>query len=97
MDVYVGNISFEVTESDLRSLFDPYGEVTRVKIVEHRDTGSPRGFAFIAFADALAAGRAIEGLAGAQHMGRTLQVNQSHRLPGERSGRNRKGPKRDDT
>jgi len=51
-NVFVGNISFQTTESDLRTLFGPYGEITRIHIGEDRETGQPRRFVFVEIAEA---------------------------------------------
>jgi RNA recognition motif-containing protein len=74
--IYVGNIPFSVSENDLRQLFGEYGAVASVKMVEDRETGRFRGFAFVEMddADALAA---IEALDGSDMSGRTLKVNEA--------------------
>ncbi len=74
--IYVGNIPFSVSENDLRQLFGEYGAVASVKMVEDRETGRFRGFAFVEMddADALAA---IEALDGNDMSGRTLKVNEA--------------------
>ena len=75
--VYVGNLNFDTTEDRLRELFQGYGEVTRVNIITDRDTGRPRGFAFVELATDEAANAAIAALEGQQVDGRTLRVNQA--------------------
>jgi len=68
--IYVGNCSDDVTEEQLRELFFAYGEVGTVKIITDRDTGRPRGFAFIEMPDASAARAAIKGVDGTDLGGR---------------------------
>ena len=84
-NIYVGNCSFDVTEEQLRDLFILYGEVGSVKVVMDRDTGRPRGFAFVEMPDASAAKAAIKGLDGTDLGGRTLKVNEA-RPKGDRGG-----------
>jgi RNA recognition motif-containing protein len=76
-DLFVGNMSFQTSESELRALFEEFGEVTRVKIPTDRDTGRPRGFAFIEMADATASAAAIAALNGKEVNGRQLRVNEA--------------------
>jgi RNA recognition motif-containing protein len=97
-NVYVGNMSFETTESDLRSLFEPFGEITRIHVVTDRDTGRARGFAFVEMANDEEAVKAIAALNGKEVNGRALNVNEARPKP-ERSGgggRGRGGFSRDD-
>ncbi len=97
-NVYVGNMSFETTESDLRSLFEPFGEITRIHVVTDRDTGRARGFAFVEMANDEEAVKAIGALNGKEVNGRALNVNEARPKP-ERSGgggRGRGGFSRDD-
>jgi RNA recognition motif-containing protein len=83
--IYVGNLPFSATESEVRELFEAHGTVETVSIVEDRDTGRPRGFGFVEMADARAAQAAIAALAGASLGGRNLNVNEA-RPRTERSG-----------
>ena len=73
-NIFVGNLDFGVTESSLRSLFEPYGKVERVNLVTDRDTGRSRGFAFVEMTDSAEADRAIAALNGTNHGGRALNV-----------------------
>ena len=73
--LYVGNMSFDTTESDLRNAFAAYGEVQSVSVVEDRDTGRPRGFAFIEMGSDAEAQAAIDGMNGQDLQGRALNVN----------------------
>ena len=90
MNLYVGNISFTVTEDDLKSLFEDYGTVSSVKIVKDRDTGQPRGFAFVEMSTAEEGQKAISELDGKQHEGRNLKVNEA-RPPEKRDNNRRPG------
>jgi RNA recognition motif-containing protein len=75
--LYVGNLSFNTTEETLRSAFSQHGEVAEVRVMMDRDTGRPRGFAFVGMADAAGAQRAIEQMNGATLDGRPLRVNEA--------------------
>ena len=75
--IYVGNCSFDVTEQQLRDVFATYGDVASVSVITDRDTGRPRGFAFIEMSDQGAAQTAIRGVNGTQLGGRTLNVNEA--------------------
>ncbi|HZW09832.1 MAG TPA: RNA-binding protein [Phycisphaerales bacterium] len=77
MKLYVGNLSFDTTESQLRDLFSQHGEVTSAALVMDRDTGRPRGFGFVEYADASNARAAIEALNGQNVGGRDLVVNEA--------------------
>ena len=88
--VLVGNMNFETTEGDLRALFEPFGEIGRVYVISDRDTGLPRGFAFVEMADDVEASKAIADLDGKEFGGRNLSVNEAasrfERGPRWRSG-----------
>jgi RNA recognition motif-containing protein len=73
--LYVGNLSFETTTTDLEGAFGQYGAVRQAQIVTDRDTGRSRGFAFVEMADG--ADDAIAKMNGAQFQGRTLTVNEA--------------------
>lgn len=75
--IYVGNCSFDVTEQQLTDVFAAYGEVSKVDVITDRDTGRPRGFAFVEMADAAATQAAIRGVNGTDLGGRTLNVNEA--------------------
>jgi RNA recognition motif-containing protein len=83
--IYVGNLSFSVTEAALRSLFQAYGSVESVNLVTDRDSGQPRGFGFVEMQNDAEAAKAINGLNGKDVEGRTLNVNEARPKP-ERSG-----------
>ncbi len=84
-NLFVGNMSFQTTESELRSIFEPYGEITRIQVMTDRDTGRARGFAFVELADDAEAAKAITELNGKELDGRALNVNEARPKP-ERSG-----------
>jgi RNA recognition motif-containing protein len=90
MNIYVGNLSFDTTESQLESAFADYGAVTSARLATDRDTGRPRGFGFVEMANATEAQAAIAGLNGAQLQGRALTVNEARpredRPAGNRGG-----------
>jgi len=72
--IYVGNISFETTDEQLRDLFSAHGDVKSVKLINDRDTGKPRGFAFVEMDDD-SAENAITATDGVEFSGRNLRVN----------------------
>jgi cold-inducible RNA-binding protein len=76
-NIFVGNMSFQTTESDLRALFEPYGQVTRIHIVNDRETGQPRGFAFVEMEKDAEAAKAMAELNGKEVSGRALRVNEA--------------------
>jgi RNA recognition motif-containing protein len=77
MKIYVGNMSFQTSEGSLRDLFAQHGDVEEVAVITDRDTGRPRGFAFVTMPDDNAARTAIEALNGKEFEGRTLNVNEA--------------------
>ncbi len=77
MNIYIGNLSFETTEDQLRQAFEEFGEVTGVNIITDRDSGRPRGFAFVEMSDNDAATAAINGLNGKELNERPLNVNEA--------------------
>ena len=76
-NIYVGNLTFDATEDQVRGLFEAYGPVDKVSIVTDRDTGQPRGFAFVEMTDDDSAGKAMEALNGTNLGGRNLTVNEA--------------------
>lgn len=74
--IYVGNLPFTTTDAELRELFAEHGEVTSVDVITDRETGRPRGFAFVQMPDE-AADAAIRALDGKEHGGRNLRVNEA--------------------
>jgi len=77
MNIYIGNMSFETTEANLRQAFEAFGEVSTVNIIADRDTGQPRGFAFVEMASKDEGMAAIAGLNGQELNGRALNVNEA--------------------
>ena len=76
MKLYVGNMNFRTTEESLEQLFSNYGEVQEVAVITDRDTGRPRGFAFVTMDDE-GGKQAIEEVNGTEFEGRTLTVNEA--------------------
>lgn len=89
-NIFVGNLDFAATESSIRTLFEAHGKVDRVSLVTDRDTGRPRGFAFVEMSDSAEADRAIAALNGTELGGRTLNINEA-RPKGEGGGRGGSG------
>jgi len=77
MKIYVGNISFNTTEDSLRELFGAHGGVDEVAVVNDRETGRPRGFAFVTMSNSDEATAAITALNGQEFEGRSLNVNEA--------------------
>ena len=75
--LFVGNLSFQATEGELLTLFNQFGQVTRVNIVMDRETGRARGFAFVEMPNEEEARKAVAGLDGKQIGGRNLKVNEA--------------------
>lgn len=76
-NLYVGNLPHNTTETELRALFQPHGEVEKVTLVTDRDTGRSRGFAFVEMANAGEAEKAITALNGTELGGRALTINEA--------------------
>lgn len=77
MSIYVGNLSYEVTQEDLERTFAEYGTVKRVQLPTDRETGRLRGFAFVEMGTEAEESAAIEALDGAEWMGRDMKVNKA--------------------
>jgi cold-inducible RNA-binding protein len=75
--LFVGNMNFQTSESDLRALFEPFGQVSRVHLAMDRETGRARGFAFVEMPNDDEAAKAIAGLDGKEAGGRNLKVNEA--------------------
>lgn len=80
-NIFVGNLSYQTTQEELHAAFAQYGNVERVNIVTDRDTGQPRGFAFVEMTDRREAETAISQLNGAEMNGRALNVNEARPKP----------------
>jgi RNA recognition motif-containing protein len=91
MNLFVGNLSWDVTRDDLEAAFGAYGQVTSAKVMTDRETGKPRGFAFVDMPNDAEAQKAIENLNGKEFKGRQMNVNQAR--PREERPRNN-GPRR---
>ena len=85
--IFVGNLSFQTTQEELLATFSQFGNVEQVNIVTDRDTGQPRGFAFVEMTNAQDAQKAIAQLNGAELNGRALNVNEARPKPGGSGGR----------
>jgi cold-inducible RNA-binding protein len=91
-NIFVGNLDFAATESSVRALFEPYGNVERVNLVTDRDTGRSRGFAFVEMTDSAQADQAIAALNGTNLDGRSLNVNEARPKP-QGGGGGSRGPR----
>lgn len=90
MKIYVGNMSFDTGEDDLRRAFEAHGQVDSVAIITDRDTGRSKGFGFVEMSNDDEARAAMEGLDGKEFMGRTIKVNEARpRTGGGGGGRRR--------
>jgi cold-inducible RNA-binding protein len=85
-NIFVGNLSYQTTQEDLQNAFAQYGGVERVNIVTDRDSGQPRGFAFVEMTEKRDAETAIAQLNGAEMNGRALNVNEARPKPAGGSG-----------
>ena len=86
MNIYIGNLSYGVTEDNLRSLFEEFGEIESVKVITDRFTGRSKGFGFVEMPSNSEADQAIKALNGKFIEGRNIKVNQAN-PGGKRSGR----------
>jgi cold-inducible RNA-binding protein len=92
MNIYVGNLSYEVTEDDLNETFGAFGQVESVKIIKDNYSGRSKGFGFVEMPSRGEAQAAIDGLKGKELKGRTINVNEARpRTEGRRGGGNRGG------
>jgi len=86
-NIFVGNLSYSTTQEDLYAAFAQFGSVERVNVVTDRDSGQPRGFAFVEMTNAGDAQNAISQLNGAELNGRAMNVNEARPKPAGGSGR----------
>ena len=93
--LFVGNLSFRTTQDDLVAAFSPFGTVEGVNIINDRDSGQPRGFAFVEMTDAGEAETAIRSLNGTELAGRPINVNEARPREGGGGGRNHGGGNRE--
>ncbi|MBN1900992.1 RNA-binding protein [Candidatus Sumerlaeota bacterium] len=84
MNIYVGNLSYQMNESDLKTMFEAYGTVDAARIVTDRDTGRSKGFGFVEMPDQEQAESAIKGLHEKEMNGRNLTVNEARPKPERR-------------
>ncbi len=84
MNIYVGNLSFDATEDEVRELFAAFGQVTSVSLIKDKFTGRPRGFGFVEMANDGEAQKAIAELHGKDFKGRSMTINQAR--PREEGG-----------
>src|ERR1700730_6008833 len=89
--LFVGNMSFQTTEGELRDLFTPFGQVTRVHMAMDRETGRARGFAFVEMPNDEEAAKAMSGLDGKEVGGRALKVNEARPKAASGGGGSRGG------
>jgi RNA recognition motif-containing protein len=90
MSIYVGNLSYDVTEEDLQAVFADYGQVKRVYLPVDRETKRMRGFGFVEMSNDSEEDKAIETLDGAQWMGRQMKVNKAKPREEGNNGDNRR-------
>jgi RNA recognition motif-containing protein len=85
MDIYVGNLSYETTEDELKTTFEQFGQVASVRIVKDKFSGDSKGYGFVEMASKEEAQAAIAGLDGKELNSRTLKINEAR--PREQGGR----------
>ena len=91
MKLYVGNLSYNVTEEDLRLAFEEFGQVESVTIIKDKDSRQSKGFGFVEMASKSEGQSAIDGLNGKEFKGRALNVNEARPRPESRGGRGGQG------
>ena len=91
MNIYVGNLSYNVTEENLRQAFEAFGQVTSATIVKDKYSGQPRGFGFVEMPDQAEAQTAIKNLNGKDLLGRQLNVNEAHARTDQGKSRGQRG------
>src|SRR5215470_12487677 len=89
--LYVGNLTYEVTDADLEKLFAPFGTVESAQVIADRDTGQSKGFAFVEMKTDQEAQAAIAALSGKEMNGRALTVNEAKPREAGGGGRGRSG------
>jgi len=87
MNIYVGNLSYEVTEEDLKAAFEAFGQVETVNIIKDKYSGQSKGFGFVEMSAKPEAEAAIEGLNNTELKGRTIKVNEARPRTESRGGR----------
>jgi RNA recognition motif-containing protein len=96
--IYVGNLSYDVEDQELRSLFEPYGEVASASVIKDRYTGNSKGFGFVEMATNEAGQKAVKELRGKEYRGRTLNIDEARPpaagdRPGGGGGGHSRGPR----
>jgi RNA recognition motif-containing protein len=86
MNIYVGNLSYEVTEEDLKKAFEAFGQVESVRIIKDMDSGRSKGFGFVEMPAKAEGQSAIEGLNGKELKGRSVNVNEARPRSDDRRG-----------
>jgi len=89
MNIFVGNLAREVTEADLRKVFEPFGQVASAAVIRDKFSGESRGFGFVDMLASAEAQSAITGLQGMPLQGRALRVNEARPRADDRTGRRR--------
>ena len=93
INIYVGNLPFSTTDTDLQELFSQHGDVEEVQVITDRDTGRSRGFGFVKMRDDNAGRTAIEQLNGTDMGGRSIVVNEAKPRTDRGGGPGRRGPR----
>lgn len=91
MNIYVGNLPFNLGEEDLKEIFEEYGEVASAKIINDKITGRSKGFGFVEMEDSAEANNAIKELNNAEVAGRNIKVNESKPRSNDNRGGDRRG------
>ncbi len=94
MNIYVGNLSRDVSEEDLRQAFEAFGQVASVNVIRDKFSGESRGFGFVEMPGKSEAQSAIDGLNGKELKGRTLTVNEARPRPERPRGGGKRGGQR---
>jgi RNA recognition motif-containing protein len=91
MNIYVGNLSFDVNEEDLHKAFEEFGKIASVNLIKDKYSGQSRGFGFVEMSDKADAQSAVKGLNGKELKGRALSVNEARPRSEGRGGSGRGG------
>jgi len=91
MKIYVGNLSYEVSEEDLKEVFNPFGQIESVKVISDKFSGRSKGFGFVEMSSSSEGQAAIEGLNGKELKGRAMNVNEARPQRENRGGRGGRG------
>lgn len=94
MNIYVGNLDWQITDAELREAFESYGAVSSVSIIRDKQSGHSRGFGFVEMASDIEAKAAIDGLNGSELNGRALTVNQAREREARPDANKQRGSKR---